>query len=212
MEILRELSEAIQTGDAQTTAGLTSKAIEQKLDPKTILDDGLIGGMAVVGRRFKEHEIYLPDVLMAAKAMYAGMDLLKPLFVKGKMQTIGKVVIGTVKGDLHDIGKNLVAIMLKGAGFEVIDLGNDVSPEDFVGVAEKEGADFIGLSALLTTTMPVMKSVVDLARERKLHGKAKIIVGGAPLSAQFAEEIGADAYCFDAVNAVEYAKKSLGRE
>jgi len=212
MEILRELSEAIQTGDVQTTAGLTSKAIEQKLDPKTILDDGLIGGMAVVGRRFKEHEIYLPDVLMAAKAMYAGMDLLKPLFVKGKMQTIGKVVIGTVKGDLHDIGKNLVAIMLKGAGFEVIDLGNDVSPEDFVGVAEKEGADFIGLSALLTTTMPVMKSVVDLARERKLHGKAKIIVGGAPLSAQFAEEIGADAYCFDAVNAVEYAKKSLGRE
>jgi 5-methyltetrahydrofolate--homocysteine methyltransferase len=144
--------------------------------------------------------------------MYAGMDILKPLFVKEHPQSLGKVVIGTVKGDLHDIGKNLVSIMLKGAGFDVIDLGNDVSPKEFVDAAEKEKADVIGLSALLTTTMPVMKGVVDLARERKLLGKTRIIVGGAPLSSQFANDIGADAYCYDAVNAVEYVKKMFGKD
>jgi 5-methyltetrahydrofolate--homocysteine methyltransferase len=143
--------------------------------------------------------------------MYAGMDILKPLLVKEGIRTVGKVVIGTVQGDLHDIGKNLVAIMLKGAGFEVIDLGNNVSPERFIETAEKEKADVIGMSALLTTTMPVMKTVVELARERNIYGRVRIIVGGAPLSSEYAREIGADAYCFDAVSAVDEVKKFVGR-
>lgn len=211
MEIIRELSESLQKGDRKRVADLTSKAIGQSIDTKTILDDGLIAGMSVVGERFKAHEIFLPDVLLAAKAMYAGMDLLKPLLIKEGIPTIGKVVIGTVQGDLHDIGKNLVTIMLRGAGFDVIDLGNDVSPQRFVETAEKENADVLGMSALLTTTMPVMKTVIDLAKERELRPKTRIIIGGASVSADYAREIGADAYCFDGVSAVEFVKKSVGR-
>jgi 5-methyltetrahydrofolate--homocysteine methyltransferase len=211
MELLRELSESLQKGDAGRVASLTQRAIDTNLDTKTILDSGLIAGMSVVGERFKRHEIFLPHVLLAAKAMYAGMDILKPLLVKEGIRTVGKVVIGTVQGDLHDIGKNLVAIMLKGAGFEVIDLGNNVSPERFIETAEKEKADVIGMSALLTTTMPVMKTVVELARERNIYGRVRIIVGGAPLSSEYAREIGADAYCFDAVSAVDEVKKFVGR-
>jgi 5-methyltetrahydrofolate--homocysteine methyltransferase len=211
MELLRELSESLQKGDAPKVAALTRLAIEEKIETKAVLDTGLIAGMSVVGERFKRHEIFLPQVLLAAKAMYAGMDLLKPLLVKEGIQTIGKVVIGTVQGDLHDIGKNLVAIMLKGAGFEVIDLGNSVSPQRFVDTAEREKADVIGMSALLTTTMPVMKSVIDLARERRIGKATRIIVGGAPLSSEYAAEIGADAYCYDAVSAVDQVKKFVGR-
>jgi 5-methyltetrahydrofolate--homocysteine methyltransferase len=211
MGIFQELSEALQKGDAKKVAELTKHALNEKHDPTSILDDGLIAGMNVVGKKFKDHEIYLPDVLMAAKAMTAGMDLLKPFFVGERPKTLGKVVIGTIKGDIHDIGKNLVSIMLAGAGFEVIDLGNNVAPEQFVEVAEREKADVIGLSALLTTTMGTMKDVVDLARKRNLAPRVKIIVGGAPLSSKFASDIGADAYCYDAVSAVEYVKGSLGR-
>lgn len=211
MEIMHELSQTLQNGDAGRVAELTRQAIRDGMDTRTILDEGLIAAMSVIGERFKRHEIFLPDVLLAAKAMYAGMDLLKPLLVKEGIPTIGKVVIGTVQGDLHDIGKNLVGIMLKGAGFDVIDLGNDVSPERFVDAAEKEGADVIGLSALLTTTMPVMRDVVELARKRRIYGDTRIIVGGAPLSADYAREIGAHAYCFDGMSAVEYVKNLLGR-
>jgi len=163
--------------------------------------------MAVVGERFKKHEIFLPHVLLAAKAMYAGMDLLKPLLVKQGIPTIGKVITGTVQGDLHDIGKNLVGIMLKGAGFEVVDLGRDVSPDKFIDAAVSEHAQVIGMSALLTTTMPVMKKVIDLAREREVYGKVRFIVGGAPLSNEYAQQIGADAYCYDAVSAVDCVKR-----
>jgi 5-methyltetrahydrofolate--homocysteine methyltransferase len=204
------LSENLQRGNADRVAELTRRAIDNKLGPKVILDQGLIAGMAVVGERFKKHEIFLPEVLLAAKAMYAGMDLLKPLLIKEGIHAIGKVVIGTVQGDLHDIGKNLVAIMLKGAGFEVIDLGNDVPPERFIQAAEEEAAAVIGMSALLTTTMPVMKKVIDLAKERGIYGKTKIIVGGAPLSSAYARKIGADAYCFDGVNAVDCVKGFVG--
>jgi 5-methyltetrahydrofolate--homocysteine methyltransferase len=211
METIRELSEALQNGDSKTAANLTRRAIEEKVDTKTILDDGLIAGMSVVGERFKRHEIFLPDVLLAAKAMYAGMDLLKPLLIKDGIPTIGKVVIGTVQGDLHDIGKNLVAIMLRGAGFEVIDLGNDVSPVRFIETAERENPDVLGMSALLTTTMPMMKTVIDRARGRQFRNKTKIIIGGASVSAEYAREIGADAYGFDGVSAVEYVKKCVGR-
>jgi 5-methyltetrahydrofolate--homocysteine methyltransferase len=211
MEIITELSSSLEEGDAARVAELTRKAIEAGFDAGRILDEGLIAGMAVVGERFKKHEIFLPDVLLSAKAMYAGMDLLKPILAKEGIETMGKVVIGTVQGDLHDIGKNLVGIMLRGAGFEVIDLGNDVSPQRFVDTAVEHDADVIGMSALLTTTMPAMKKVVDLARERRIYGKKKIIVGGAPLSHEYAAEIGADAYCFDGVSAVDRVKKFLGR-
>lgn len=206
MTLLQQLSEHLQNGDAKWVAELTQQAIGEQIAPKDVLDHGLIAGMSVVGERFRDHEIFLPDVLLAAKAMYAGLDLLKPLMIKENIQTLGKVVIGTIQGDLHDIGKNLVAIMLKGAGFEVIDLGNDVSPEKFISTAVREHADFIGMSALLTTTMPGMKAVVDLAKERNLYGHVKIIVGGAPLSSEYAKEIGADACCFDGMNAVETVK------
>jgi len=207
MDILEQLSETMQKGDAAEVARLTQQAIDEGREPKTILDDSLIGGMAVVGERFKKHEIFLPHVLLAAKAMYAGMDLLKPLLVKQGIPTIGKVITGTVQGDLHDIGKNLVGIMLKGAGFEVVDLGRDVSPDKFIDAAVSEHAQVIGMSALLTTTMPVMKKVIDLAREREVYGKVRFIVGGAPLSNEYAQQIGADAYCYDAVSAVDCVKR-----
>ncbi|MCD6250030.1 MAG: corrinoid protein [candidate division Zixibacteria bacterium] len=210
MELLQQISDQLEKGDTVKVAELTSQAIEQKLDTRIILDNGLIAGMAVVGKKFKAHDIFLPDVLLAARAMYAGLDLLKPLMIEEGIPTIGKVVIGTVQGDLHDIGKNLVGIMLKGAGFEVIDLGNDVTPEKFIDTAITEQADVIGLSALLTTTMPTMKKVVELAKERGIHGKTRIIIGGAPLSSEYAGDIGADAYCFDGIKAVECVKGFVG--
>jgi len=206
VEILQQISERLQKGDAAAVGELTGAAIEQQLAPKRILDDGLLAGMAVIGDKFKRHEIFLPDVLLAAKAMYAGLDLLRPLMIEEGIPTVGKVVLGTVQGDLHDIGKNLVGIMLKGAGFEVVDLGKDVAPERFLDAAEESGAGIIGMSALLTTTMPTMKKVIDLARERGLFGKVRFLIGGAPVSADYAKEIGADAYCFDGVKAVECAK------
>ena len=210
MEILNEISERLQQGDGEKVSELTRQAVEQKVPPKRILDEGLIGGMNIIGERYKAHEIFLPQVLLAAKAMYAGMDVLRPLFLKEGMPAVGKVVIGTVQGDLHDIGKNLVGIMLKGAGFEVIDLGNDVSPEKFVEAATKEDATVIGMSALLTTTMPVMKRAVELLKEKGLTGKVRTIIGGAPVSEEFAQQIGADGYGYDSTNAVECVKRLLG--
>jgi len=162
MEILRQIAKSLEKGDDSVVSELTAKAIADGLHAARILDDGLIAGMGVVGEKFRVRDIFLPDVLLAARAMYAGMELLKPLLIKEGVPSRGKVVIGSVKGDLHDIGKNLVGIMLKGAGFEVIDLGNNVSPEQFVDRAAEEGAPVIGMSALLTTTMSGMKSVVEL--------------------------------------------------
>jgi 5-methyltetrahydrofolate--homocysteine methyltransferase len=206
MQILSQISQSLQAGEDDQVAELTRDAIQQGVPPKDILDTGLVAGMAVVGERFKAHEIFLPEVLMAARAMYAGMDLLKPLLIEEGIPSVGKVVLGSVQGDLHDIGKNLVGIMLKGAGFEVIDLGNDVAPESFVKAAKEHDASVIGMSALLTTTMPVMKNVVDLVKEEGLTGRVRTIVGGAPVSADFARQIGADAYGFDAANAVDRVK------
>lgn len=210
MDITARISEHLQCCDEDQVAELTRQAIAEGVPPKQILDAGLIAGMNVVGKRFKAHDIFLPDVLMAAKAMYAGMDELKPLLVREGIPSIGKVVLGTVQGDLHDIGKNLVGIMLKGAGFEVIDLGNDVAPERFVETAVEQNASVIGMSALLTTTMPMMRDVVDLLRERGLSDKVKTIVGGAPVSDVFVREIGADAHGYDAANAVERVKNLVG--
>ena len=211
MTHLTDLADTVITGDHHRAADLTRQAIAQGMPPKTILDDGLIAGMSVVGDRFRDHEIFLPDVLLAARAMYAGMDLLKPLLVREGIPSIGRVVIGSVRGDLHDIGKNLVGIMLKGAGFDVIDLGHDVDPEKMVATAVEQHATVIGMSALLTTTMPVMGDVVARLRERGLHGTIRTVVGGAPVTAAFARDIGADAYGFDAANAVDVVKGLVGR-
>jgi 5-methyltetrahydrofolate--homocysteine methyltransferase len=175
-----------------------------------ILNGGLLAGMDVVSARFGANEIFLPEVLLAARAMNAGMTLINPLLIADEVRSLGKVVIGTVKGDLHDIGKNLVGVMLKGAGFEVIDLGANVAPERFVETAEAEGAQVVGLSALLTTTMAGMKDVVSLLKDRGLDGRVKVIVGGAPLSQAFADSIGADGYGYDASNAVTLVKRLTG--
>jgi len=209
MEILAKIATALINGDDPVVAGLTREAIERGVPARQILDDGLIAGMNVVGEQFKCHEIFLPDVLLAARAMYAGLDLLKPLLAAQGITGRGKVVLGTVQVDLHDIGKNLVAILLRGAGFEVIDLGKDVAPEAFVAAARRENATLIGMSALLTTTMPVMKQVVELLRREGLHGQVRTIVGGAPVSAEFAREIGADGYAFDGASAVDRVKEFL---
>ncbi len=211
MAALADLADAIIQGDHPRAALLTRELIGAGIPPKRILDEGLIAGMTVVGDRFRVHEIFLPDVLLAAKAMYAGMDELRPLLIRDGIPSIGKVVIGSVRGDLHDIGKNLVGIMLKGAGFEVIDLGHDVDPGLMVQTAHERGASVIGMSALLTTTMPMMGEVVRLLRERKLGGAIRTIVGGAPVTDGFAREIGADAYGFDAGNAVDVVKDLVGR-
>ncbi len=210
MDLLSEMSEALQKGDDAKVGELTQKAIDEGMQPKVVLDDGLIAGMDVIGKRFRNHEIFLPDVLLSARAMYAGMDLLKPLFLQDEVPSIGKVVLGTVQGDLHDIGKNLVCIMLKGAGFEIVDLGKDVPPEVFVDTAEKEEAGIIGMSTLLTTTAPAMIRVIEILRERGLDGRIKTIVGGAPVSQDLAKEIGADAYGYDAANSVDSVKDMVG--
>ncbi len=210
MEILERIAWALRQGEEEQVGSLTAEALAAGLPAGEVLQRGLVAGMNVVGEQFRAREIFLPDVLLAARAMYAGLDRLKPLLARDGVPLRGKVVLGTVKGDLHDIGKNLVGIMLKGAGFEVIDLGHDVAPEAFVEAALREGAPLIGLSALLTTTMPRMRDVVELVRQRGLSGRLRTIVGGAPVSAGFAREIGADGYACDAADAVERVKSLLG--
>jgi len=210
MEILKRTADALQQGEHQQVATLVAEALGAGIPAGDVLQQGLLAGMNVVGEQFRLREIFLPDVLMAAKAMYAGLDVLKPHLASEGVPSRGKIVIGTVKGDLHDIGKNLVGIMLKGAGFEVIDLGHDVAPEAFVDTAAREGATLIGMSALLTTTMTRMRDVVQLLRERGLSGKVRTIVGGAPVNADFAREIGADDYACDAATAVDRVKALLG--
>lgn len=209
MMIIEQISEQLRLGDDEKTAELTIKAIEEGISAEDILNKGLLSGMDVIGAKFRDHEIFLPDVLMSAKAMYAGLDILKPLLAKDGIPSKGKVVIGSVKGDLHDIGKNLVGIMLKGAGYEIIDLGSDVAPEKFISAVREHNAQIVGMSALLTTTMPVMKDVVDMLKAEGLADKVRVVVGGAPLSNEYAEEIGASAYCYDAANAVQTVSRLL---
>jgi len=210
MEILGRIAAALQQGDDQQVGRLSAEALFAGVPAGEVLQQGLVAGMNVVGEQFRQREIFLPDVLLSARAMYAGLDVLKPHLASEGVASRGKVVIGTVKGDLHDIGKNLVGIMLKGAGFEVIDLGHDVAPETFVDAAVREGAPLIGMSALLTTTMTRMKDVVALLRERGLAGRVRTVVGGAPVSAEFAREIGADGYACDAATAVDRVVALLG--
>ncbi len=201
MANLKGIAEALIEGNADKVKELVKTAADEGVEAKKILDEGLISGMEVVGVRFKNCEIYVPEVLVSARAMHAGMDILGPLLVASGVKARGTFVVGTVKGDLHDIGKNLVAMMLKGAGWKVIDLGVDVDADMFVQSALDENADAIGLSALLTTTMVNMKSVIELAKNKDC--KAKIVVGGAPLTQNYANEIGADGYAPDAATAAE---------
>ncbi len=210
MESLTSISSSLQDGDAEGVAAGVGQALAAGVPAREVLERGLLAGMDVVGQRFRSHEIFLPDVLLAARAMYSGLDLLKPLLEGEGLPSRGTVVIGSVRGDLHDIGKNLVGIMLRGAGFQVVDLGHDVAPERFVDAAVESGAAVIGMSALLTTTMTAMQEVVDLVRARGLSGRVRTIVGGAPVSADFARSIGADAHGYDAANAVERVRALLG--
>ncbi len=210
-EIINEISEWLQKGRVKNVKALVEQALEQGLDPKEILNDGLLAGMMIVGGKFKKNEVFVPEVLVAARAMTAGLNILEPKLVEVGNEPVGKAVIGTVKGDLHDIGKNLVAMMLKGAGFEIIDAGTDVDAETFIAKAEEAGADVICMSALLTTTMPYMKDVVDALNERGLRDKYVVMVGGAPVTADFAEQIGADYYTPDATTAAEVAKAALAK-
>jgi len=204
---LTAMSDALQKGKANEVKEYVTKALAEGLGAKRILEEGLISGMSVVGARFKRNEIYIPEVLIAARAMQAGMSILEPELVKIGVKMIGKVAIGTVKGDLHDIGKNLVAMMFKGAGFEVLDLGVDVPAEKFVAAAVDHQADLVGMSALLTTTMTQMKGVVQALKGKGVG--AKIMVGGAPLTQNYADEIGAQGYAADAASAVDVGKSLL---
>jgi 5-methyltetrahydrofolate--homocysteine methyltransferase len=203
--------EGILNGNMRAVEDATTAALSESMPAAELLNEAMIPAMAEVGRLFEANEYYVPEMLIAARAMKAGLALLRPELVKEKVEPLGKVVLGTVKGDLHDIGKNLVSIMVEGAGFEVIDLGVDVSPENFVSTAKEQGADVIGLSALLTTTMPSMKSTIEAVQEAGLDGKVKVVIGGAPVTQKYADEIGADGYARDAAAAATLVKKLLGK-
>jgi 5-methyltetrahydrofolate--homocysteine methyltransferase len=203
---LNSVSEALQRGDAEKVAELVKQALEENLTPKQILEDGLIKGMSIIGEKFKKNEVYVPEVLIAARAMHAGMNILRPKLVETGVKNIGTIAIGTVKGDLHDIGKNLVKMMLEGAGFEVIDLGVDVTTDKFVEAVKEHKPNIIGMSALLTTTMVNMAEVIKALEAAGLRDKVKIMIGGAPITQNYADQIGADGYSPDAASAVDKAK------
>lgn len=205
MSILNEISENLQKGKAKLVKELVQQAIDQKIAARDILEQGLMSGMDVVGEKFKKNEVFVPEVLVAARAMNMGAALLKPLLSESSAETVGKVCIGTVKGDLHDIGKNLVKMMMEGKGLEVVDLGTDVAPEVYVKTAIEQNCQIICCSALLTTTMPVMGEVVKEAEKEGVRDKVKIMVGGAPVTEAFCEQIGADKYTTDAASAADAA-------
>ncbi len=203
MAILEEMSTLLQQGRAPKVKELVQQAIDEGISPKQILEEGLLSGMSVIGEKFKNNEVFVPEVLIAARAMNAGISILQPHLVSEGVESKGKVVIGTVKGDLHDIGKNLVKMMMEGKGLEVIDLGVDVSPEQFVEAAKEHDADIIACSALLTTTMSEMKNVVDKVRGEGM--RQKIMIGGAPVTQNYCDSIGADSYTPDAASAADVA-------
>lgn len=210
MGILEEISGALQQGRAPKVKELVAQAVSEGMQPKAILEEGLIAGMTVIGEKFKINEVFVPEVLIAARAMNAGIAELKPYLSKDDMQAKGKVVIGTVKGDLHDIGKNLVKLMMEGRGMTVVDLGVDISAEEFVEAAVENSADIICCSALLTTTMGEMQSVVELRNSKGLGNQVKIMIGGAPITQVYCDHIGADGYTADAASAADMALAFCG--
>jgi len=204
--VLETIASNLYNGQNETVAQLVQQALDQGMAAAEVLSGGLIPGMDEVGRDFKAGDLFVPEVLIAARAMHAGMDILRPLLAEADIASTGKYIIGTVQGDLHDIGKNLVRMMLEGAGFEIVDLGTDVKPADFVAAVQEHQPQVLGLSALLTTTMPGMTATIDALREAGLRDTVKIMVGGAPVTTAFAEQIGADAYAPDAATAVDVAR------
>ncbi len=205
-DILQKMASSLYDGEAEVVAELVQEALAQGMAPGEILGNGLIAGMDEVGKDFKAGDLFVPEVLIAARAMHAGMDVLRPLLADSDLSSVGTYVTGTVKGDLHDIGKNLVQMMMEGGGFETIDLGSDVEPAEFVAAVREHQPELLGLSALLTTTMVNMKTTIEALEEAGLRDKVKVMVGGAPVTAAFAEEIGADAYAPDAASAVDVAR------
>ena len=206
---LGEIRQALESGNAQAVRTLTEAALGQGTSAETVLNEALIAAMSRVGEKFKRNEVYVPEVLVAARAMYAGLDILRPILAETGTKAVGKLVIGTVRGDLHDIGKNLVRMMFEGAGFQVVDLGIDVSEDKFIDAVRTERPDFLGMSALLTTTMPAMKTTIEALENAGLRDKVKVIVGGAPVTQHFADAIGADGYAPDASCAVDLAKELI---
>ena len=205
-DILQQIASNLYDGEDQEVAQLVQQALDQDMPPGEILQGGLIAGMDEVGRDFKAGELFVPEVLIAARAMHAGMRVLRPFLAESDASSAGKYIIGTVKGDLHDIGKNLVRMMLEGAGFDTVDLGTDVEPQGFVDAVREHKPQLLGMSALLTTTMVQMKSTIDALEEAGLRDSVKIMIGGAPVTDAFAQEIGADAYAADAASAVDVAR------
>lgn len=209
---MEKLREAILTGDARAAHDLTQEALANGIEPLALINESMIPAMDEVGRLFEAEEYFVPELLLSARAMKAAMELLRPLLAATGARPAGKVVIGTVRGDLHDIGKNLVAVLLEGGGFEVIDLGADVAPQKFIEAIRQSGANIVGLSALLTVTMPMMKTTIDALTEAGLRDKVKVMVGGAPVTRQFADRIGADGYGESAIAAVALARRFAAAE
>ena len=207
---MQDIAAGIIDGENKLVDELTKKALEDGVDALTVMDDGLIAGMAIVGIKFRENFIFVPEVLACARAMKAGMAHIEPILSDAGVEPVGKVIMGTVKGDLHDIGKNLCIMMLRGSGFEVIDLGVDTSPDDFIEAVESNNAMIVGMSALLTTTMPNMGKTIEAFIDADLRDDVKFMVGGAPVTPEFADDMGADAYGDNAVECVEVAKRLIG--
>ena len=209
-ELLGKMAESLIAGKVDEVSDLTQQALDANVSSKDILEKGLLAGMDVVGKRFKANEMFIPEVLRCAKCMHGAMEILRPLLAETGVETAGTFVIGTVKGDLHDIGKNLVGMMFEGAGFKVIDLGIDLDPAAFVEAIKEHNANLFGMSALLTTTMPKMGETINAIKEAGLRDQVKIMIGGAPVTGEFAKEIGADAYASNAASAVDKGKELLG--
>jgi 5-methyltetrahydrofolate--homocysteine methyltransferase len=209
MPDLKQLYESVVSGDAKKTQALTQQALAEGVDPLKLVNDYMVPAMDEVGRRFEANEYFVPELLISARAMKAALEIIRPLLTARGDQPLGRVAIGTVKGDLHDIGKNLVGSLLEGGGFEVIDLGVNVTPEKFIATINEKKANIIAMSALLTTTMPSMKTTIDALKQAGVRNKVKVLIGGAPITQKYADEIGADGYSENAVGAVALAKKAV---
>jgi len=211
VDLLRQVAACILAGDYDRIKEVLGRALDAGLPPNRIIAEGLIAGMDVVGKRFKAGEMFIPEVLASARAMHVGLEMLRPMVAEGERSHCGVLVLGTVKGDIHDIGKNLVAMMMEGAGFEVVDLGVDVPVDRFIGAVKERRPDILGMSALLTTTMGAMSEVIEALKREGLREQVIVLVGGAPVSAEFARQIGADGYAPDAASATELAKELVAR-
>lgn len=211
MTDLKQLHDAVVAGDAKTARAITEQALKENVDPLKLVTDFMAPAMGEVGRRFECNEYFVPELLLSARAMKSAMELIRPLLIAKGTEPVGRVAIGTVKGDLHDIGKNLVAAMLEGGGFEIIDLGVNVTPEQFIATVKEKRANIIAMSALLTTTMPSMKTTIEALKTAGVRDQVKILIGGAPITQKYADEIGADGYSDNAAEAVSIARKAIGK-